>query len=130
MNGRDRLNLTMGVVVTALPIVAFLILQVRRGRYLDEIPLWRYRMALGGLVLGLIASLPVPLFYLVLELPQRVQGDWLLGTAVRSMLTAFYAGAVAVVLLAFAEGIVRWAGIAAMFVTLAFLYVTLAGLAV
>jgi hypothetical protein len=130
MNLHDRLNLTGGVLVTALPCVVFVILQMRRGRYLDEIPLWRYRMALGGLVLGLLASLPVPLFYLVLELPQRMQGDWLLGIAVRSMLTAFYVGVVAVVLLAFAHGFVRWVGIAAMLVSVAFLYVTLAGLAV
>jgi hypothetical protein len=129
VNVHDRLNLTGGVLVTALPFVVFVILLMRRGRYL-EIKLWRYRMAVGGLVLGLIASLPVPLFYLVLELPQRMQGDWLPGTAVRSMLTAFYAGAVAVILLAFAEGIVRWVGIAAMFVSLAFLYVTLLGLSV
>jgi hypothetical protein len=129
MNLHDRLNLTGGVLVTALPFVVFVILLVRRGLYL-EIKLWRYRLAVGGLVAGLIASLPVPLFYLVLELPQRMQGDWLPGTAVRSMLGAFFAGAVAVVLLAFAEGIVRWVGIAAMFVSLAFLYVTLLGLSV
>ena len=129
MNAHDRLNLTLGVVVTALPAVAFVILLMRRGRYL-EIKQWRYRMAVGGLVVALIASLPVPLFYLMLELPQRMQGDWLPGTAVRSMLTAFYAGAVAVVLLAFAEGIVRWVGIAAVLVSLAFLYVTLLGLSV
>jgi hypothetical protein len=129
MNLHDRLNLTGGVLVTALPFVVFVILLMRRGRYL-EIKLWRHRMAVGGLVVALIASLPVPLFYLVLELPQRMQGDWLAGTAVRSMLTAFYAGAVSVVLLAFAEGIVRWVGLAAMFVSLAFLYVTLLGLSV
>ena len=129
MNLHDRLNLTGGVLVTALPFVVFVILLMRRGRYL-EIKLWRYRVAMGGLVLALIASLPVPLFYLVLELPQRIQGDWFLVAAVRSMLTAFYAGLVAVVLLAFAEGIVRWVGIATMLVSLAFLYVTLAGLAV
>jgi hypothetical protein len=129
VNVHDRLNLTGGVLVTALPFVVFVILLMRRGRYL-EIKLWRYRMAVGGLLVALIASLPVPLFYLVLELPQRMQGDWLPGTAVRSMLTAFYAGAVAVMLLAFAEGIVRWVGIAAMFVSLAFLYVTLLGLSV
>jgi hypothetical protein len=129
MNLHDRLNLTGGVLVTALPFVVFVILLMRRGRYL-EIKLWRYRVAVGGLVLGLIASLPVPLFYLVLELPQRMQGDWFPGVAVRSMLGAFFAGAVAVVLLAFAEGIVRWAGIATMFVSLAFLYVTLLGLSV
>ena len=129
MNLHDRLNLTGGVLVTALPFVVFVILWMRRGRYL-ELKLWRYRIALGGLVLALIASLPVPLFYLVLELPQRMQGDWFLVAAVRSMLSAFYAGVVAVVLLAFAEGIVRWVGIAAVLVSLAFLYVTLAGLAV
>ncbi len=129
MNLHDRLNLTGGVLVTALPFVAFVILLMRRGRYL-EIKMWRYRVALGGLVLALIASLPVPLFYLVLELPQRIQGDWFLVAAVKSMLTAFYAGLVAVVLLAFAEGIVRWVGIATMLVSLAFLYVTLAGLAI
>jgi hypothetical protein len=129
MNLHDRLNLTGGVLVTALPFAVFVLLLVRRGRYL-EIKLWRYRVAVGGLVLGLIASLPVPLFYLVLELPQRMQGEWFLVAAVKSMLGAFYAGVVAVVLLAFAEGIVRWVGIAAVLVSLAFLYVTLAGLAV
>ena len=129
MDLHDRLNLTGGVLVTALPFAVFVILLMRRRLYL-EIKLWRYRVAVGGLVLGLIASLPVPLFYLVLELPQRMQGDWLPGTAVRSMLIAFYAGAVAVVLLAFAEGIVRWVGLATMFVSLAFLYVTLLGLSV
>jgi hypothetical protein len=129
MNLHDRLNLTGGVLVTALPFVVFVILLMRRRRYL-EIKQWRYRMAVGGLVVALIASLPVPLFYLVLELPQRMQGDWLPGTAVRSMLIAFYAGVVAVVLLAFAEGIVRWVGLATMFVSLAFLYVTLLGLSV
>jgi hypothetical protein len=129
MNLHDRLNLTGGVVVTALPFVVFVILLMRRRRYL-ELKLWRYRVAIGGLVLALIASLPVPLFYLVLELPQRMQGDWFLVAAVKSMLTAFYAGVVAVGLLAFAEGIVRWVGIAAVLVSLAFLYITLAGLAV
>ena len=129
MNLHDRLNLTGGVVVTALPFVVFVILLMRRRRYL-ELKLWRYRVAIGGLVLALIASLPVPLFYLVLELPQRMQGDWFLVAAVKSMLTAFYAGVVAVGLLAFAEGIVRWVGIATMLVGLAFLYVTLAGLAI
>jgi hypothetical protein len=127
MNLHDRLNLTAGVVVTALPVVVFLIMLVRRGRYL-EIKLWRYRMALGGLLLGLIASLPVPLFYLALELPQRMQQDWMSATALSGLLGAFYVGFVAVVLLAFAEGIARWVGIAVMFVSLAFLYVTLLGL--
>lgn len=127
MNLHDRLNLTAGVAATALPVVVFLMLLVRRGRYL-EIKLWRYRMALGGLLLGLIASLPVPLFYLALELPQRMQQDWMSATALRSLLGAFYAGFVAVMLLAFAEGIARWVGIATMFVSVAFLYVTLLGL--
>jgi hypothetical protein len=129
MNLHDRLNLTGGVLVTALPFVVFVILLMRRGRYL-ELKLWRYRVAVGGLVLALIASLPMPLFYLVLELPQKMQGDWFLAAAVRGMLSAFYVGAVALVLLAFAEGFVRWVGIAATVVSLAFLYVTLAGLAV
>ena len=129
MNLHDRLNLTGGVLVTALPFVVFVILLVRRERYL-EIKMWRYRVAVGGLVMALIASLPVPLFFLMLELPQRMQGDWFLAAAVRSMLGAFYVGLLAVVLLAFAEGIVRWVGIAATLVSLAFLYVTLAGLAV
>jgi hypothetical protein len=129
MNLHDRLNLTGGVLVTALPFAVFVILLMRRRLYL-EIKLWRYRVAVGGLVLGLIASLPVPLFYLVLELPQGMQRDWFPGVAVRSMLIAFCLGGIAVVLLAFAEGIVRWVGIAAMFVSLAFLYVTLLGLSV
>jgi heme exporter protein D len=129
MNWRDRLNLTVGVAVVALPFVVNLILLLRRKRYLlEQVPMWRYHVAVGGLVLALIASLPTPLFYFDLELPTRMQGEWLPQVAAMSLSGGFIAGLVAIGLMAFGRGMVRWVGIAATLVSVAFLYITLLGL--
>jgi hypothetical protein len=129
MGMHDRLNLSVGVLVVALPFLANLLLLIRRKQYLDEqLPMWRYRMAVGGLVLALIASFPTPLFYFALELPQKVQTDWLPVVVLRALSGGFFLGLVAIVLLAFGRGMVRWVGIAATLVSVAFLYITLMGL--
>ena len=129
MNLRDRLNLTVGVVVVALPFLVNLLLLIRRKQYLrEEVPLWRYRMAVGGLVVALIASFPTPLFYFSLELPKMMQGEWLPRIAGMSLFVGFIAGVVALVLLAFGRGMVRWVGISATLVSAAFLYITSLGL--
>jgi hypothetical protein len=129
MNGHDRLNLTVGVLVVALPFLANLLLLIRRKQYLyEQVPMWRYRMAVSGLVLALIASFPTPLFYFELELPTMTQGEWLPRVAAMSLSGGFIAGLIAIGLLGFGRGIVRWVGIAATLVSVAFLYITLLGL--
>lgn len=129
MDWRDRLNLTADVAVVALPFLVNLILLLRRKQYLyEQVPMWRYRLAVGGLCVALIASFPTPLFYFNLELPKVMQREWLPRVAVMGLAAGFFAGLVAIALLAFGRGMIRWVGIATTFVTMAFLYVTLLGL--
>ena len=129
MDWRDRLNLTTGVVVVSLPFLVNLILLLRRKRYLyGQVPMWRYQVTVCGLVLALIASFPTPLFYFDLELPKTMQGEWLPRVAGMGLSSGFFAGVIAIALLAFGRGVVRVAGIASTLVSGAFLYITLLGL--
>lgn len=127
MQWKDRLSLTLGIVVALLPFSVNLILLLWRKRYLQLVA-WRYWMATGGLVLGLIASFPTPLFYFSLELPAKFRGEWATLAAAWCMPLGLIAGLIALVLLAFGLGRVRWMGMAATFASVAFLYVTLLGL--
>jgi hypothetical protein len=127
MGWKDRLYLGFGVVLAALPFVVNLLLLGWRKQYLQA-GTWRYWMATGGLVLGLLASFPTPLFYFALQFPWRVRGDWVTLAAAYSMPTGLIAGLVALVLLAFGKGRVRWMGMAVTLVSVGFLYVTLLGL--
>ena len=63
MGWKDRLNLGFGVALAAMPLVLNLLLLVWRKRYL-QVAGWRYWTATVGLILGLLASFPTPLFYL------------------------------------------------------------------
>jgi hypothetical protein len=128
MGWKDRLNLGLGIVLASMPLIITSLLLVRRKRYLLQVATWRYWLATGGLVLGLLASFPTPLFYFALELPWRMRGDWGTMAAAYSMPTALIAGLIALVLLAFGQGRVRWMGMAVTFVSVGFLYVTLLGL--
>ena len=127
MNLHDRLNLTGGVLVTALPFVVFVILLMRRGRYLE---IKHVALPGGGGRIGAGVDCFVAGAAVLPGVGAAAEdaGGLAVWGCRQEYLSAFYAGAVAVVLLAFAEGIVRWVGIAAMFVSLAFLYVTLLGL--
>ena len=93
-----------------------------------RLKLWRYRLGIWGLALGMIATLPTPLFYFGLELPDKMKSDAFLLAASRSMLVALGAGLAGIVFLAFAQARVRWLGIAMTLVSLAMLYVTLLGM--
>jgi hypothetical protein len=128
MGWKDRLYLGFGVVLASMPFVINLLLLLSRNRYLQMVTTWRYWVATGGLVLGLLASFPTPLFYFALQLPWHIRGDWGTMAAVYCMPTALIAGLVALVLLAFGQGRVRWMGMAVTFVSVGFLYVTLLGL--
>jgi fatty acid desaturase len=68
------------------------------------------------------------LFYFDLELPTKMQGEWLPRVATMSLSVGFIAGLVAIGLMAFGRGMVRWVGITATLVSVAFLYITLLGL--
>src|ERR1700738_438666 len=126
MDWRDRLNLTVGVLIASLPFLVNLILLARRKRLMRS-KLWRFRVTTSGLVLSLVASFPTPLFYLSLELPRGVNGEWVLRAGELSMRVGTVAGVIAIGLLGFGRGRVRWLGIAMTLASIAMLYVTLLG---
>ena len=126
MSWRDRLNLTVGVLIAFLPFVVNLILLQRRKR-LMRAKLWRFWLTTSGLVLSLVASFPTPLFYLSLELPGGVNGGWALRAAGLGLRVGIVAGVIAIGLLGFGRGRVRWLGIAMTLTSMAMLYVTLLG---
>ena len=127
MGLKDRLNLGLGIVLALMPFMVNLALLLRRKQYM-QVPAWRHWMATSGLVLGLFASIPTPLFYFALQFPIHAQGNLLPLVAAYCMPAGLIAGLVALVLLAFGQGRVRWIGLAATLVSVAFLYVTLLGL--
>ena len=132
MGLKDRLYLGLGIVLALMPFMVDLALLLRRKQYM-QVPAWREWMATGGLVLGLFASVPTPLFYFALQFPgvslgNGAQGNWVPLVAAYCMPAGLIGGLAALVLLAFGQGRVRWVGLAATLVSVAFLYVTLLGL--
>jgi hypothetical protein len=85
-------------------------------------------VALTGLVLAVVAAIPAPLFFLALELPWGAKGAWLPLSAAWSMPAGLVAGLLAIVMLGFAKGRLRWMGMASAFVSLGLLYVIVLGL--
>ncbi len=124
---REQLTLVAGILLAVLPFAANVILLMKRKRIM-RVKLWRFRMATAGLVLGLIASFPTPLFFFALELPWNVKGAWLPLTAAWCMPVALVAGLLSIVLLAFGRGKVRWIGIIISLISVTFLYLVMLGL--
>jgi hypothetical protein len=127
MGTHDRLTLTLGIVLAIVPLAVNLFLLSRHKQYLTLLG-WRFRVAFAGLLLALLASIPSPIFFLALELPQSAKGDWLPLSAAWSMPLGLIAGALAIVMLAFAQGRLRWMGMASAFVSVTLLYVIMLGL--
>jgi len=127
MTWHDRLYLTISVVLALVPFVVTLYFLVKRKTSV-EVTGWRYKVSLAGLVLGLLAALPTPVFFLALELPWGAKAQWVPLSAAWSMPVGLIAGLLAMVLLGFARGRVRWLGIAATLLSVSLLYVTLLGL--
>ena len=126
MNPRQRLELTLTVLVAFSPLAANLALLMQRVRF-SRLPLWRERAARMGLVLALIASVPTPLFYFALELP-RLNGPKTVAVVNRSLPAGLAAGVLGIVLLSFGKGRPRWMGIASSLLSVAMLYLTMLGL--
>ena len=124
---RDRLSLAVGIVLAVLPFIVNLLLLAKRKTHM-RVKLWRFRLATAGLWLALIASFPTPLFFFALELPWRAKGAWLPLAAAWCMPVALVIGLIAIALLAFGRGKVRWIGIAISTISVAFLYVVMLGL--
>jgi hypothetical protein len=127
MTPRERLDLTLAVLVASSPLAISVILLVRRAQYM-RLRLWRYRLATGGLALAVIAAIPAPAFYFALELPETMHGPKMLAVVNWSLPVGLATGLMAMVLLVFGEGRVRWIGIGSCLLSLAMLYVTLLGL--
>ena len=127
MGTHDRLYLTLGIVLAIVPLAVNIFFLMRRRQYL-LVTGWRYKVALGGLLLALLASIPSPVFFFALELPQSAKGDWLPLSAAWSMPLGLIAGVLAIGMLAFAKGRLRWAGMVSALVSVALLYVIVLGL--
>ena len=127
MSWSDRLELTLALALAAMPFGVNLYLLMQRRRFLQMKP-WRVRVATAGLVLALIASFPTPVFYFALELPWRMKGDWLAADVPAALYTGLAAGMLALVLLWFARGRVRWLGLGTTMVSVVLLYVSTLGL--
>jgi hypothetical protein len=127
MAWRDRLYLTISVVLALVPFAVTLYFLLKR-KILVEVTGWRYKVSVAGLVLALLASLPTPVFFLALELPWGAKAQWVPLGAAWSMPWGLIAGALALGMLGFARGRVRLLGIAVTLLSVALLYVTLLGL--
>lgn len=125
MNWHDRLYVGTADGVAVVPLLLMVYFLVRGRRYL-LVTGWRCWLALTGLALGLVAALPAPLFYSSLELPETLKETWVPRIA-GGLPAGLAAGLVAIPLLAFARGRVRWMGIVSMLVCVALLYFTLLG---
>ncbi len=126
MTWRERLYLTLAISASVAPLALIVYLLVQRKRHL-LVTGGRYRAAMTGLVLALIAALPSPLFYFDLELPIPVKAAWLPVLA-GGLPIGLVCGLMAIPLLAFARGRVRWMGIASTVLCVTLLYLTLLGL--
>ncbi len=115
------------MVVAVVPVVVNLYLFVKR-KQLMQVKRWWSLTATVGLVLALVAAAITPLFFLRLELPDKMKGVWLTAIGAWIMPVGVVLGLVAVGLLAFGRARVRWLGIAMTLVSLIFLYVNLLGL--
>ncbi|WP_213806575.1 hypothetical protein [Granulicella sp. dw_53] len=127
MSWHDRLYLTLGIFLAIFPLVANVFFLEKRKTYL-LVEGRRYRVALAGLILALIASIPSPLFFIALELPWGLKGEWLPLVAAFCMPLGLVSGVIAIGMLAFASGKLRWIGIATSLISVVLLYVILLGL--
>ena len=125
MSWRDRVYLGTAMGMAVVPLMLMVFFLVRRKSYL-LVTGWRRRAAIGGLVLGLVAAFPSPVFYIALELPVPL-ASWA-PAVTRSLLVGLASGLLAIPLLAFARGQVRWLGIVSTVLCGALLYFTLLGL--
>ena len=127
MGARDRIYVIIGILLAVVPLAVNLLFLIRRRQYV-LVGGSRYKVVLTGLVLALAASIPSPLFLLALELPWRAKGAWLPLSAAWSMPAGLVAGFIAIVLLGFARGKVRWIGMASAFLSVTLLYFIALGL--
>jgi hypothetical protein len=129
MTWADRAYVTGAICLSLLPLVLGLLALFLWRKDLFSLPLWRYRVASIGAVLALFASLPLPLFYVAMTvLPVNERTAWLPRIAMDCFAAGLLAGSLAVVMLCFARGRVRWSGILSATLSVAFIYVALMAL--
>jgi hypothetical protein len=114
----------LGLLPFALSVLALL-----WRNDLAPLPLWRYRVSTAGALLALFASLPLPLFYVVLSVsPVSARMAWVPRVSMDSFVAGLLAGLAAAVMLCFARGRVRWSGILSATLSVAFIYVAIMAL--
>jgi hypothetical protein len=112
-----------------VPIVCFAILFWKRQTWRSEIVEWRHRTWLAGLLLSFFCSLASSALLLGIEfLSTKAKSAWFINAAGSMVFVAFLASPVAVTLLGFGKGRLRWIGIASETVVLLVLFVSLVGM--
>jgi hypothetical protein len=124
----DRAYVAGAICLGLLPF-ALSVLSLLWRNDLAPLPLWRYRVSTAGTLLAFFASVPLPLFYVTLTvLPMSERTAWLPRVSMDCFVAGLLAGLLAVVMLCFARGRVRWSGILSATLSVAFIYVALMAL--
>jgi hypothetical protein len=128
MTSHEKAYVTLVICLTLLPLVLSLLLFV----WYKQIHLtarWRRWVVMIGMVLAFIASLPLPFFYIALSvLPTTAKSSWLPPVSTSCLFAGMIGGFIAIPMLAFAKGKVRWCGIASAVLSVVVIYVALMAL--
>ena len=128
MTWHEKAYVTFAVCLTLLPLVLSLLL-FSWYKQLLVTSLWRRGVVMIGMVLAFVASLPLPFFYIALSvLPTTAKSSWLPQVSTYCLFAGMIAGLIAIPMLAFAKGRVRWSGIASAVLSVVLIYVALMAL--
>jgi hypothetical protein len=128
MTWHEKAYVTLVVCLTLLPVVLSLLLFVWYKQLLLTAQ-WRRWVVMIGMVLAFVASLPLPFFYIALSvLPTTAKSSWLPPVSTSCLFAGMIAGLIAIPMLGFAKGKVRWSGIASAMLSVVVIYVALMAL--
>ena len=128
MTWHEKAYVTLAICLTLLPLVLSLLL-FAWYKHLLLMSQWRRWVMLIGMILAFVASLPLPLFYIALSvLPATAKSSWLPQVSTYCLFAGMLAGLIAIPMLAFARGKVRWSGIASAMLSVVLIYVALMAL--
>jgi len=108
------------------PLILIVILLLKRGNWRPNIPDWRWRLWNGGLALGGLASVAIPIFLLGLQfLSSTAKQRWFIDGGSEGMFIAFLLAPIAVILTGFGGGRQRWMGMLSGALSFVVLYISL-----
>jgi len=116
-------------IFMSAPIVCFAILFWKSRAWRSEIVEWRQRTWLTGLVVSFFSSLAAPALMLGIQfLSEKAKSAWFINAAGAVVFVSFVGSPIAVTLLGFGKGKLRWVGIASEAMVLLTSFVCLVGM--